>query len=301
MTKNVAESVRARLLNLAHDRGDEFQLVLLRYANERLLYRLAKSEHVKRFVLKGAALFTVWTGAPHRATRDLDLLGFGDPAEESVRKVFEDVFKLDVEDDGLRFDLATLEAGPIREDQEYGGVRITIVAHLTTAKISLQIDVGFGDAVTPEAREIEFPTLLEMPAPKLRAYPRETVVAEKLEAMTKLGVENSRMKDFYDVAVMAKQFAFDGDVLVRAIRATFDRRGTAIPTELPVALTSTFADDRTKNAQWTAFVRKADVEDAGTLATTIDAVTRFLREPLAAASKNDATWNPKWLPGGGWS
>ena len=218
-----------------------------------------------------------------------------------MRAVFEEMFKLDVDDDGLRFDLATLEVAPIREDQEYGGVRVTIDAYLTSAKIPLQIDVGCGDAVTPEAKEIEFPTLLEMPAPNVKAYPRETVVAEKLEAMTKLGIENSRMKDFYDVAVMAKRFAFHGAVLARAIRATFERRATAIPTELPLALTSVFAGDKRKNEQWAAFVRKANVDDAGTLASTIAAVTGFLQKPLASAAANDAAWTATWPAAGPWS
>lgn len=297
-----AASVRAKLLKLARERGDDFQLVLLRYANERLLFRLSTSPHAKSFVLKGAALFTLWTGAPHRATRDLDLLGFGDPAIERMQSLFTDVLRVDrAADDGLVFDLASLSVDLIREDQEYGGVRVTVDAYLTTAKIPLQVDVGFGDAITPDAVEVTYPTLLDMPAPRLRAYPRETVVAEKLEAMTKLGLENSRMKDFYDVAALAAGFAFEGTMLVRAIAATFNRRQTPIPASLPLALTSTFADDALKQQQWAAFVRRSGVDDAGGLSATIAALVVFLEQPLAAVRAADDTWTGTWLPGGPWS
>ncbi len=198
MTKvptNIGASVRARLLALARKRGEDFQLLLTRYVNERLLYRLSVSSHCRHFILKGAALFTLWTGKPHRATRDLDFLGFGDPSEAHVRAMFTEVLALQVPDDGVIFEAESLEVGPIREDQEYGGVRLLLAARVTSARVRLQIDVGFGDAITPSAAEAEFPPLLDFPAPRLRAYPRETVIAEKLEAMVQLGIANSRMKD----------------------------------------------------------------------------------------------------------
>jgi len=174
----VGASVRARLLGLAHEQGEDFQLLLTRYANERLLFRLSASGHAQQFVLKGAALFALWTGKPHRATRDLDLLGFGDPGVAHVREVFTKVLAHDAVDDGVQFDLATLEVGLIREDQEYGGVRVEVVARVTNARVRLQVDVGFGDVVTPEAMLVEIPPLLDFPAPRLRAYPRETTVRE---------------------------------------------------------------------------------------------------------------------------
>jgi predicted nucleotidyltransferase component of viral defense system len=280
---DIGASVRARLLRLARDRGEDFQAVLTRYANERLLFRLASSRYASRFVLKGAALFTLWTGKPHRMTRDLDLLGFGDPGVDHLRKILAEVLSLGVQDDGVRFDDDSLAVGLIREDQEYGGVSAQLLARITTAQVRIQIDVGFGDAITPEALEVEFPPLLDFPAPRLRAYPRETVIAEKLEAMVQLGLANSRMKDFYDVAVLARDFDFDGDLLTRAIRATFDRRATPLPRTLPVALTNAFAGDPTKQTQWSGFVRKAGIDDAGTLADTISAVRTFAEAPLAAA------------------
>ena len=298
--KDVGASVRSRLLNLARERREDFQYVLTSYANERLLFRIAASPYKERFVLKGASLFTVWTGAPHRATKDLDLLGFGDPGEQRIRQVFSDVLNLAVPDDGIRFDLDTLEVGPIREDQAYDGVRVRVVAMLTNAKVRLQVDVGFGDAITPDAVDIDFPTLLDFPAPQLRAYQRETVVAEKFEAMVQLGMANSRMKDFYDIQVLARDFDFDGKILSSAIRATFNRRQIPLPKELPVALTATFYDDPTKKTQWSGFVRKAGVQDAGSLAETVAAVAAFVREPLAAAVE-DVPFAATWKAPGPWN
>lgn len=298
--KDIGASVRARLLRLARERGEDFQLVLTRYANERLLYRLASSKHESRFVLKGAVLFTLWTGEPHRATRDVDLLGFGEPSEDHIRSVFADVLAVEVEDDGVRFDASTLDVGPIREEQEYGGVRVVMVAQVTSAQVRLQIDVGFGDAITPEAVTAGFPALLEFPAPKLRAYPQETVVAEKLEAMVKLGQANSRMKDFYDLVVLARSFAFEGELLVRAITATFARRGTPLPSGLPVALTSEFTDDRMKNTQWSAFLRKSAAPSPGDLREFAATIARFVEEPLAAAAA-DEPFAKYWPSGGPWA
>lgn len=296
---NVGASVRARLLQLARERSEDFQLVLTRYANERLLFRLATSQHANRFVLKGAALFILWTGKPHRATRDLDLLGLGDPGVEHVRDAFAEVLALRSADDGVRFDLDTLVAELIREEQIYGGVRVEVVARISSAQLRLQVDIGFGDAITPEAGIVEFPTLLDFPAPRLRSYPRETVVAEKLEAMTKLGLANSRMKDFYDIAVLARDFEFDGPLLTKAIRATFERRRTPLPTTLPTALTDAFAQDAGKQSQWAGFVRKSAARDAGTLAETIAVLRTFLEAPMAAASGRGEAPR-KWRVKGRW-
>jgi predicted nucleotidyltransferase component of viral defense system len=298
--KNVGTSVRTKLLQLAKQRGDDFQLVLLRYVNERLLYRLATSQHANRFVLKGAALFTVWTGKPHRATRDLDLLGFGDSSEANLRDVFIDIATMKTEDDGTVFDASSLDVGPIRENQEYGGVRVTLAAHIAEAKVRVQIDVGFGDAITPEAIEIDFPALLSFPAPRLRAYPRETVIAEKLDAMVQLGLANSRMKDFYDLKLLSELFDFDGEVLVRAIRATFIRRNTPIPGEAPAALSPEFVGDSSKAKQWLAFASKSGADGVESFAMVMEHVARFVTEPLKQARTNDA-WKAKWPKGGPWS
>jgi predicted nucleotidyltransferase component of viral defense system len=297
--KDVGASVRARLLRLARERGEDFQLLLTRYANERVLYRLSRSRHGPDFVLKGAALFALWTGKPHRATRDLDLLGFGDPGEARVREVMSDVLALDVGDDGVRFDGHSLDVRPIREEQEYGGVRAEVTARVATARVRLRIDIGFGDVVTPEAPTVDFPPLLDFPAPRLRAYPRETVVAEKLEAMVRLGLANSRMKDFYDLVLLSRMFEFDGALLVRAIRATFERRGTPLPAGLPSALTPAFAGDPAKAAQWGAFMRKAGGADLGDLPAVAAEIARFAQRPLAAAAGAGPSPS-RWPVGGPW-
>lgn len=297
---NIAASVNARLKRLARERGDDVQLVLTRYANERLLYRLAQSPHANNFILKGAALFTVWTGRPHRATRDVDLLGFGDASEARLLEVFADVLALDVPDDGVIFDLPSMTATTIREEQSYGGIRIVFAAHVASARLQLQVDIGFGDAITPQSAVVDFPTLLEFPAPRLRAYPRETVVAEKLEAMVQLSIDNSRMKDFYDVAVLSRDFDFDGTLLCQAIRATFERRGTPIPTTTPIALTSAFAEDQTKLKQWSGFVKRAGVTDMGSLAEAVQAGTLFLAEPLRAIAHSEQ-FASRWPAAGPWA
>jgi predicted nucleotidyltransferase component of viral defense system len=253
---NLTASIRQRLLNLAHERKEEFQLVLARYATERLLYRLSRSPYADEFLLKGALLFQLWTGQPHRATLDLDLLGQGDDDVGRFEKVFREVCATAVEDDGLIFLPGHIHGQEIRENQQYAGVRIHGLAKLGAAKVQLQIDIGFGDAVTPKPQKVQYPSLLGLPTATMRAYPKETVVAEKLEAMVSLGIANSRMKDFYDIWVLSSKFDFDGDVLPKAIRATFKRRGTAIPAQPPVAFTAEFFGDVSKTAQWRAYVRR---------------------------------------------
>lgn len=298
--RNIAASVRARLLRLATERREDFQLVITRYANERLLHRLAVSPHAERFVLKGAALFTLWTGRAHRATRDIDLLGYGEPTEERIRAVFHEIITLDVPDDGIAFALDSLGVGPIREDQAYGGVRVTVTAALTNARVPLQIDVGFGDAITPAAEIVEFPTLLDFPAPRLHAYPRETVVAEKVEAMVKLGMANSRMKDFFDIAHLARNFDFDGALLLDALRATFARRGTPFPRGEIVALSPAFENDDKKVAQWKAFLRKSGAAGEDSLASTLATIRTFLESPIAAAATDAVPWRARWSRDTGW-
>lgn len=252
--RDIGASVRARLMNLARERGQVFDLLLTRYALERLLYRLSISKHRNRFALKGAMLVTTWFEDPHRPTRDLDLLGFGETSSDAMLEVWRDVCAIDAED-GVKFDGEGLRARPIREELEYGGVRIQTTATLARAKIYVTVDVGFGDAIEPGLEEIEFPVLLDQPTPHLRAYARETVIAEKFQAMVALGLANSRMKDFYDVWVLSKTHEFDKARLTRAIVATFKRRGTEIPKTRPDAFTPGFFRDQGKLQQWAAFVR----------------------------------------------
>lgn len=253
--KNLAASVKARLQNEAARRGDDFNLLLLRYGIERLLFRLSQSAYADRFLLKGAMLFVVWDEKTHRPTRDLDLLGFGPSEKEDLQKLFQEVVTLPVMDDGLVFDPASVRADEIREDNTYGGVRVRIMAKLGLAEVPVQIDVGVGDVVTPVPDTASFPTLLDFPAPQVRMYPVYTVVAEKFEAMAKLGIANTRMKDFYDVWFLTRRFQLDGPTLRRALEATFACRQTQLPM-WPDPLSDAFANDATKQTQWAAFIRR---------------------------------------------
>lgn len=250
--RNVGASVRARLLSRAHAEKSDFQVLLTRYTLERLLYRLSVSKHQNRFVLKGAMLFTVWVDAPFRPTRDLDLLGYGDGDVEAIGDTFRTICAHPVVDDGVQFAVTTLKASAIREDLKYAGVRVRTTAIIDRARIPVQIDVGFGDAVTPAPIEIDYPVLLDMPAPRLRAYPVETVIAEKFEALVTRGIVNSRLKDYYDLWLIARTFDLNASSLAEAARRTFERRGTPLPTVPPVGLTDEFAATWTK--QWRTFL-----------------------------------------------
>ena len=299
--KNVAASVRHRLLERSKQRGEDFQFVLSRYASERLLYRLSVSQYREGFVLKGALLFLLWGGELHRPTRDLDLLGFGDSSVAGLENVFRDLCATVVEDDGLVFVAESVAGGQIREDQEYGGVRVKLVAMLERAKIPVQVDIGFGDAITPAARWHNYPTLLGTPSPRLRTYPRETVVAEKLEAMVSLGMGNSRMKDFYDVAVLAQRFDFDGARLAKAIGATFRRRKTPLPATPALAFSDEFARDAAKRTQWTAFVRRLALSDAPDELAEVVAIVRSFLEPVIGALTTEKSFERHWSPSSKWN
>ena len=281
---DIGASIRARLLAKAKVGGQDFNLVLTRYALERLLYRLGASGYAERFLLKGALLFGLWFDIPHRPTRDADLLGFG-PAELPVLEtLFRELCAAVVEpEDGIRFQAETVRAEEIRKEANYGGIRVTLVGLLAGARCPVQVDVGFGDAVTPGPEPVEYPTILPgLPAPRLRAYPRETVVAEKLEALVTLGIANSRMKDYFDLWVLASHADFDGDTLARAIRATFERRATQIPKGVPFGLTDAFAEDSQKQTQWRAFLAR-NALDPVPLVEVLDLLRRFLMPALQAA------------------
>ena len=298
--RDLAASVRQRLLNLAHEQGEDFQAVLTTYAVERFLYRLSRSAYRDQFILKGAMLFRLWAQAPQRPTRDLDLSARGTSATDRLEEIFGEICRVSVEQDGLEFDPETVRTERIAEEQEYQGVRIRLAASLADARIPLQIDVGFGDAVTPEIEEITFPSMLDFPSAHLYAYPPETFVAEKLQAMVRLGMPNSRMKDFYDIWILAQRSRFEGRTLSRAIEATFKRRQTALPIDTPLALSSEFSEDSRKQAQWRAFVSrgKLDGREVG-FEEVISALREFLMPPTAGAAKG-AAFDMVWLPPGPW-
>jgi predicted nucleotidyltransferase component of viral defense system len=296
---NLPASVRQRLLNLAGQTKQDFGLLLTKYALERLLYRLSVSKHRDAFVLKGALLFQLWTSEPYRPTRDLDLLGQGDGSAERYRTIFTELCSQEVEDDGLTFLSDTIRVERIRDEEEYEGVRVLLTAHLANARIPLQIDVGFGDVISPGPVELEYPTLLPFPAPKLRAYSKESVVAEKFEAMVKLGMANSRMKDFYDLWVMARRFEFKGSVLSAAIKATFERRRTALPSSRPLALTAEFGEAPGKQTQWRAFLKKSGLNASESLNDIVKELGEFVM-PVMEGITSSKTLGHTWRPRGPW-
>jgi len=296
-----AGSARQRLLSRSRRRGEDYQVLLVRYALERFVYRLSVSRHADRFVLKGAMLFALWADTlDHRPTRDIDLLGRGNPSPAELAAAFRELCLLEVAvDDGLEFDEASVAAAPIREDAVYDGVRVVLRARLGTARIRIQVDVGFGDAVHPVPEIVAYPTLLDHPAPEVAAYHPATVVAEKLEAMVALGMANSRMKDFFDLLWMADHMELDGDQLVAAVRSTFLRRQRALPQGPPIALTVDFAEDGSKQVQWGAFIRKSRLDGReGGLPEVVGCLSAFLGPLLESATGDGSPGH--WSPGGPW-
>lgn len=300
MIANLPASVRQRLESLARKEKRPFQEVLQYFGMERFLYRLAQSKHASKFTLKGALMFTAWRGSSSRPTKDIDLLAKMDNSVDPIVSAIRDVCSQAVAPDGLVFDPATVTGVAIKEDAEYSGVRVTFIAKLQRARISMQVDIGFGDIVTPPAALTDFPGLLDFDKPRLLAYPPETVVAEKFEAMTKLAILNSRMKDFYDLWILARQFNFDGATLAKAIRHTFANRKTPIESR-PTALTETFFNDSAKQTQWQGFLRKIKVADSPPdLQTIVEALAIFL-SPVANAAKVGGGFNQEWIAPGPWT
>lgn len=284
MTTGRAASVHARLVSLARTRGTDPNRLLERYAIERWLYRLSVSKHRESLCLKGALLFDLWFDAAHRPTRDADFLGFGSPEASELESLVSAVCAV-AADDGLSFDLESLEISEIREDARYGGLRVKLKAQLGTGRIPMQLDVGYGDAVTPGIEEAAFPTLFgDSPPPRLKVYPRATVVAEKLEAIASLGMPNSRMKDYFDLFALAHEGKLDVPVLADAVWATFRRRGTPLPAGLPIGLTVAFAENADKLTQWNAFLRKSGLEGPS-LGVVVTKLGTFLEEPLQRARR----------------
>jgi len=259
-------SIKQRLLNLARRQGRVYEVVLVRYALERLLYRLSISEQRDRFILKGGMLVTLWLEDGNRETRDADFLGFGDADEQRLRATFAEVMAIDA-DDGLAFDVAGLTATMIREEMEYNGIRLRTTAYLDRTRIPVTIDIGFGDALASAAPQMEYPSMLDMEAPRIRTYPPAAVIAEKFQAIVALGVINGRMKDYFDLWAIPQAVALPDSELDAAITATFERRGTPIPDGPPPGLSDAFLSAADKEAQWRAYARSIRLEGV-----TLDAV-----------------------------
>jgi predicted nucleotidyltransferase component of viral defense system len=298
---NVAVSVHDRLLKRSRETREDFQFLLQRYAAERFLYRLGQSKHRDKYVLKGAMLFALWGGSVYRPTRDLDFTAYGNADEAGVLDSFREVCTVAVPEDGLVFDVTTLAAEPIRDEAEYHGLRVRCLATLGSARLPMQIDIGFGNAIEPPPNDVQYPTLLDAPAPNVRAYPLEAVVAEKLHALVIFGQRTSRMKDFYDLYTLATQFGFEGAKLTRAVAATFERRKTGIDAALPAALTSRFFSDVTRAEQWRVYLDRnrlpgapADFAQAG------ERVRNFLG-PVWSALAGREHFTQGWKPAGPWA
>lgn len=294
-----AESIRHRLRNELRARGEDVSMGLQRYAAERFLYRLGRSAHRERFVLKGATLFAIW-GTTYRPTRDLDFTAYGDPNVDAVLSALRDICHTPDDVDALVFEADTIAAAPIRDASEYPGIRVRIVALLGTSRIPIQLDLGFGNAIVPGPEEVEYRTLLGDPPPRIRAYPQESVVAEKLHAMVTLGEQNSRYKDFYDMHTIANAFRFERSTLVAAVRATFERRGTPIAEEAPVALRAAFYDDPGRAAQWRAYVQRSGMTGVSRdFAAVGEHIVGFL-QPVWEEMSGGSALARYWSPEEGW-
>jgi len=299
-THGLSRSIQTRLVAHARTLGVETELVLTRYAVERFLYRLSRSPYAERFILKGALLMLAWLGETIRPTRDADLLGSGELSDQALAGIFREVCVVDVEPDAVAYDPNSLRIDPIRDEDAYGGRRVKIRAQSGSARVRVQVDVGIGDAVSPGPEWLEYPSLLDLPRPRLMAYRPETFLAEKVHAIVVLGSNNSRMRDFFDIYALTRFKAFNADLLAGALRATFERRRTAIPDWPPSALKPGFSASREKQAQWRAFLAKSALpSDSPTLAEVAERLAQFM-EPAIKAARTGTSLGLFWRPGGSW-
>ncbi len=296
--KDYGQSVRARLLAIAHENGIQLEYVLLRYAFERFLWRLGESRFHDSFVLKGASAFAVWLGPFVRVTRDADMEAFGDPTPERLVAAFREIGIMPCPEDGVIFADDSYTTTSIHKQGGYPGIRVAFRAEIGGAKVAMQVDVGFGDSIYPMAEVEDYPALLGECPPRIRVYPRYSVVAEKFQAMVALDMANSRLKDFYDIWLLSERFAFDFDLLRMAIAKTFARRNTALPPDIPVALTSRFSESPAKQSQWVAFLKNGGIPENGlTLEAVRDRICSFLLPTIEPHCTCEATW----IASVGWS
>lgn len=297
--RNIAASVHQRLLNKSKESTRPFNELFQYYAIERFLYRLSRSSHAEKFVLKGALMLMVWEVRAYRSTMDIDMLGKMKNSTDAITAMVRDVCLQEVDPDGIVFDPKSIRGQIITEDADYEGVRVHFRGSLDTARITIQLDVGFGDVVIPSPELMSYPTILDLPAPQIRAYSKESTIAEKFEAMVRRGIMNSRMKDFWDIRMLSRQFDFDGKTLASAIAETFAARHTAIPAD-PVAFTEAFIQDKTKQSQWKAFLRKNRmVGGPDTFEEAVAAVSLFLK-PVLEGLVNDQSGPVIWKAPGPW-
>ncbi len=303
MTKvitNIRASVRDRLRNKAKEANHSFTEILQFYAMERFLYRFSRSKYTDQFILKGALLFTVWQVPQRRTTLDIDFLAHYDNQVKSIEAVIKDICDVTVEPDGLVFDTNTVQGSRIKEDADYEGVRVKFIGLLERSQIPMQIDVGFGDAIFPKPKTIDYPAILDFPKPQLKGYAAETVVSEKFEAMVQLGLLNSRMKDFYDIWLMMRQFDFEGSQLTEALRRTFAHRKTPFPKGRQLFAEEIYDDKSDRQMLWKTFLKKGNIKHAPEkLSSIAKDIEGFLIKPLEAISKGKE-FNEEWKASGPW-
>ncbi len=298
--KNIQASVRAQLQNIAKEANRPFAELLQYYGMERFLYRFSRSKYADKFVLKGALMFTVWQIPQRRTTLDIDFSSTYDNQIETIEKVIRDVCKVSVPPDGLVFDSQTVKGQKIKEDADYEGVRVKFRGFLERSRIPMQIDVGFGDVIYPKPKTINYPVILDFPQPHLKGYPAESVVSEKFEAMVKLGLLNSRMKDFYDIWLMMRQFNFDGLKLVEALKGTFKHRKTPLPEHKPLFAEEIYDERSDRQTLWKALLKKGDIKYVPEkLRTTATEIEQFLIKPLDAIQRSKE-FIKEWISPGPW-
>jgi hypothetical protein len=297
--KNIASAIHQQLLNKARQTGRPFYELLQYYSMERFLYRLSKSPHANKFVLKGVLMLAVWNAPLLRPTRDIDLLGKFKKDIVTVAEIIRDICIQDVEPDGIVLDITSVRGEQVVEGADYEGVRVHFRGTLGPSRINMQLDISFGDIVIPSDTPVDYPTILDMPHPRLRGYTRESAIAEKFQTMVKLDILNTRLKDFYDIWLISRQFSFDGQTLAKAVGKTFSKRGTKVVAR-PIAFTKAFFEDQDKQQQWRGFIRKARIVNAPSeLDKVIDAVAGFLG-PVAESIIENRPFYYKWTPPGPW-
>lgn len=299
--RNYPASVHQRLLNLAHERGEEFNRILQRYVAERFLYRLTISPFVDEFTLKGAALYRIWSANELRPTKDVDFLGSGRQVRQGLREIVQAICEAPCPEDGIVFDPTAVHIRDIHHDQEYSSLRARVLGNLGRARLTLQMDVGFGDAITPGREERDYPTMLDLPAPRLWTYPRETVVAEKFEAMVSLGTRNTRVKDLWDIACMARLYSFDGETLRTAVEETLRRRKTRLGAGRPLALLPGYYEDGDRNHRWQVLRRQMVTEvDGPTRLEDAGNEIRSFIGPVCDSFVREVPFTRSWPAGGPW-
>ena len=297
--KNIATSVHQRLLNKARESSRPFNELLQYFAIERFIYRLSRSPHADKFILKGALMFSAWCGPASRPTMDIDLLGKIDNRLEVIIDAMKDACLMEVEADGISFNAETVEAVRITEDAQYEGVRVRVHGNIGNARATLQIDIGFGDVIVPSPSTVSYPVILDFPAPELKGYTMESSIAEKFQAMVKLGILNSRMKDFYDIWILSRSFDFKGEVLAEAVEKTFANRNTPITLNAAV-FDPSFGIDMDKNVQWQSFIRKTKLIDTPESFEEVITVVKLFLEPLVASIAERRAFNSIWTVPGPW-